>query len=301
MKKKSTWLLEHQSNTYSQSGEDGVIGAILDLLSETNHWCVEFGAMDGKYLSNTRNLIKNRKYSAVLIEGNKKHFSALQNEYSSNHDIVTVNEYVGFTDSNNLDNILGKTSIPENFDLLSIDIDGNDYHVWKAINKYRPKIVCIEFNPTIPTEVDFVQPSDPQVSQGASLLALITLGKEKNYELVSIIGVNAIFVQSELYPLFQIEDNSINTMRINTDAVTYIFSGYDGTILLSGYKKLPWHQMDINVRKIQRLPSLLRQYPGNYNFMQVLLYGVYLLMHKPKRFIRRFKKYFSSSDNSPND
>lgn len=54
MPREDTWLLEHKKNVHSQSGEDGVIGAILDLLPERDRWCVEFGAWDGKLLSNTR-------------------------------------------------------------------------------------------------------------------------------------------------------------------------------------------------------------------------------------------------------
>src|SRR5207302_7194236 len=106
----------------------------------------------------------------------------------------------------------------------SIDIDGNDYHVWEKISDYEPKVVCIEFNPTVPAEVDFVQHADPHLKQGASLLALSRLGKAKGYELISVLTSNAFFVKAEYFPRFGIEDNSPQALWEDLSNVTYIFS-----------------------------------------------------------------------------
>lgn len=72
MNAKPEWLLDYASNIYSQTGEGGVIAKILAMLPETDHWCVEFGAWDGLFLSNVRRLIEENDYSAILIEGDKK-------------------------------------------------------------------------------------------------------------------------------------------------------------------------------------------------------------------------------------
>ena len=69
MNKEPQWLLDYSSDTYSQGGEDGIIAKILSLLPETDGWCVEFGAWDGIHLSNVRKLILEKRYRAVLIEG----------------------------------------------------------------------------------------------------------------------------------------------------------------------------------------------------------------------------------------
>ena len=74
MIKKSTWLFEHKRDVYSQTGEDGIIEKILETLPENDEWCVEFGAWDGQYLTNTRYLIEEKEYSAILIEADKKKF-----------------------------------------------------------------------------------------------------------------------------------------------------------------------------------------------------------------------------------
>jgi len=268
-------LFEHKRDVYSQTGEDGIIEKILETLPENDEWCVEFGAWDGQYLTNTRYLIEEKEYSAILIEADKKKFLDLQKNYSNSSCVTTINQFVGFTKEDNLDRILEGTEIPLGFDLLSIDIDGNDFHVWKATARYKPKVVVIEFNPTIPTPISFVQPADSSINHGASLLSLVELGKEIGYELVSVLPFNAFFVRKEFFERFQVEDNSPEELRLDSKAVTYFFSGYDGTIFLKGNCKLPWHNIEFDKSKIQQLPSYLRAYPGNYSRLQKLTLKIY--------------------------
>jgi hypothetical protein len=186
---------------------------MLQTIPDGDKWCVEFGAWDGIFACNSRNLIETKGFSAVLIEANSKKFAQLRRNYAHNANVFPVNAFVGFEIDDGLDTILADFPIPDSFDLLSIDVDGNDYHIWKAIDKYRPKAVVIEFNPTIPTELRFVQPADPSINQGSSLLSLIELGKEKGYELVSVLSCNAFFIDRRLYPRFEIEDNRPDTLR----------------------------------------------------------------------------------------
>lgn len=275
-----SWLLQYSRNEYSQAGEDGIVEKILDTLPESDQWCVEFGAWDGIHLSNSRNLIINRNYSAILIEGDPKKFDILCENYQSNKNVTAFNSLVGFSESNNLDSLLSKTDIPENFDFLSIDIDGNDYHVWKAISTYHPKVICIEFNQTIPTEVRFVQPSDPKINQGSSLLSLVELGKEKGYELVCVSSWNAFFVKENYLPLFGISDNSPQCLRQDLDGITYIFSGYDGTVFVQGKSALPWHNIPITSSRLQQLPKVLRKFPSDYNIFEKLLFKLLKLIRR---------------------
>lgn len=264
--KQSTWLLDYGKNVYSQTGEDGIIEKILEIIPDNNKWCVEFGAWDGIYLSNTCNLIKNHSYSAVLIEGDSTKFNNLTANFAQYQNIIPVNSFVGWNSSDNLDSILSKTSIPINFDFLSIDVDGNDYHIWNAVNVYKPKLVTIEFNPTIPTEINFIQPADFQVNQGTSLSALVKLAKDKGYELICVLRQNAFFVRSEYFPLFEIQDNRPETLRNDLSLVTYLFCGYDGTIFLRGSKKLPWHGLRLKEERMQQLPRIFRNYGANLSF-----------------------------------
>ena len=280
----NTWLLDYKSDVYTKHGEDGIIRKILETFPDNDKWCVEFGAWDGRYLSNSRNLIENLGYSAVLIEGDKKKFADLQKNYSANERIIPINQLVGFSDQDNLDHILVRTPVPKTFDFLCIDIDGNDYHAWNAMSEYRPKLVCIEYNPTIPTEVAFVQEADPSTHHGSSLLSLVELGKRKGYELVAILPVNAFFVRSDLYPLFGIADNSVATLRQNLECITYFFVGYDGKIFLRGRRRLQWHGLELREDKIQQLPAFLRTFIGDYSRTQSALL---LLYSDPRTFAKR--------------
>jgi hypothetical protein len=272
--KHPAWLLEYRSDVFSQKGEDGVVAKILQILPERDRWCVEFGAWDGKHLSNTRALIENQDYSAVLIEGSKERFRSLQSSCTGKR-VYPVNAFVGFSAENGLDRILETIPIPVDFDFLSIDIDGNDFHAWNAVSKFTPKVVCIEFNPTIHTDVEFVQPADPSVNQGSSLSSIVRLGKDKGYELVSVLPFNAIFVREQYFHLFDISDNSPSTLRQDVSYVAHIFSGFDGRVILSGGTLMPWHRVRMREESVQQLPRVLQSFPGNYSLLQRLIFKVY--------------------------
>ena len=286
MNRAPTWLLEHQRNVYSQTGEDGIIEKVLDLLPQTDQWCVEFGAWDGLFCTNTRNLIESRGYSAVLIEASKKRFLDLERNFAARKNVYPINRFVGFSADDNLDTILSATPIPRDFDFLSIDIDGNDYHVWKAFSAYRPKVVIVEFNPTFHPQVEFIQPADPAVVQGSSLRAFVNLAKSKGYELVCFLAFNAIFVRKEYYPRFEIPCNAIEVMQADQSGVTYLGSGYDGTIFLHGGRLLPWHDTPIRVERFQYLPKIFRRFPGDYSLALKILFAVWLLKKDPAKLLR---------------
>jgi hypothetical protein len=266
-------LLDYQKNIYSQNGEDGIIEKILSLLPSTDQWCVEFGAWDGTHLSNTYHLIEHQGYFAVLIEADKKKFSQLNDKFKAKKNIIALNKLVGVEKNNGLDSILAQTDIPQDFDFLSIDVDGNDFHIWKNICNYKPKVVCIEYNPTIPTEIEFIQTADPSVSQGSSLLSLVILAKEKNYELIAVTSCNALFVKAEYFPLFNIKDNSPKNLREDHSLISYIFTAFDGTIFIRGYEKMHWHQIALQ-KRIKQLPKFFRKYPDYYGKIKKFLFKI---------------------------
>jgi hypothetical protein len=277
-----TWLLEHKKDVHSQTGEDGIIETILSALGDRNQWCVEFGAWDGQHLSNTRNLIENSGYHAVLIEGDTERYQVLRELYKKNDLVVAVNAFVGFEPHNGLDSILAKTPVPADFDFCSIDIDGNDYHAWKAITAYRPKLICIEFNPTIPTDCLFVQQADPKLNQGSSLLALVELGRSKGYQLASVLKFNAFFVREDLFPRLEIADNSPQTLRTDLSLITYLFHGYDGRVFIRGNSQLAWHRsIQIDEKRLQVLPQILQKFPENYSRLEKRLMIIYRILVSP--------------------
>ncbi|HEY4799646.1 MAG TPA: hypothetical protein VII99_11260, partial [Bacteroidia bacterium] len=170
-------LSSFEYNVKSQFGEDGVIDEIFKRIKNQDKICVEFGAWDGEHLSNTWNLWHNLGWSSYLIECDKEKFDTLEKSIAAFPKVKAINAFVMPEGENSLDNILSKTNIPKNFDLLSIDIDGDDYYVFENLNSYRPKAVIVEFNPTVPPHLEMVQ--ERGQFMGASALSVIQLGKRK--------------------------------------------------------------------------------------------------------------------------
>jgi hypothetical protein len=270
-------LLAFRRNVYSQGGEDGVLEKVFETLGIDRGWCVEFGAWDGMHLSNTFNFIKNHGWSAVLIEGDARKAQELRANMKPFPGVTCVNQFVNFDGLSSLDNILAATAIPKDFDLLSIDIDGADYHVWKSLMVYRPKAVIIEFNQTIPDGLVFIQARDMAVHQGSSLGAMIELANEKGYELAATTNWNAIFVRAEFLPLFAFPGGKAPVTR-DHDHETHLIQGFDGTVHIMGCRRLIWHNIEIREGALQVLPRWVRFFPDvpqNVPFWRKALLGLW--------------------------
>ena len=257
-----------------------------------DRWCVEFGAWDGVYLSNTCNLVRNAGYRAVLIEASAEKFRDLCANFPGD-DVVKLCRFVEFEGDNTLDALLASTPIPKDFDFLSIDIDGCDYFIFESLKDYRPKIVCIEFNPTIPNEADYVQPGDFSLKHGAGPKSLVALADAKDYALVAATECNLLFVRSEL--LVPATGNAIapplSALRDDSTVRTFIFSGFDGTVLIDRPSlQLPWHGLSIGPESLQQLPRFLRRFPSDYGPFQNLWFGLLVAAKFPRLFRERLAK-----------
>lgn len=271
MTRQNNPLLSYAKNVFSQNGEDGVIERILELIPETSRWCVELGAWDGKHLSNTHHLMIHRGWSGVFIEGNPVKANELKRTYADNAGATCITTLASFDGDNALDVILSKTKIPKQFGILCIDIDGNDYHVWDSLKKYNPVIVVIEFNPSIPAHIEFVQPKDMGVNQGSSLASLTALGRTKGYELIATTSHNAFFVLEKFYSRFSLVNNTpeaLKDRRLEID----IFQLYDGTIVMRGAPRMLWHGIHIRPKDVQMIPFYFRQYPGSMGHWRFFMF-----------------------------
>lgn len=259
-------------NIFSQNGEDGILEEVLSRLKSQiplTYWCVEFGAWDGIYLSNTANLIENLSFNAVLIEGDKRKSKEIKVNFPQSN-VIAVNKYVNFHGNESLDSILQSTPIPTDFDFLSIDIDGADFHIFKSIERFSPKIVCIEFNPQIPVGVEYIQERSFRVKQGSSATSIFNLAKSKGYELIAITNCNLIFIKNEFLGYLQLEDSSIGTslLQMHPQNFNFVWAGYDGSVIMSQDLQLHWHGISVHFSKLQVLPKFLRRFPDDYNFLQ---------------------------------
>jgi hypothetical protein len=277
---KNNYLANYAASVTSQNGEDGVLAEILARLGIKQGWCVEFGAWDGEFHSNTWDLVHNKKWKAVLIEYNAVYFALLQELYKNRPDIYCFNDMVHWEGEKTLDRIFERTPLPHDFDLMIVDIDGNDFYVWQACQKYQPKVVMIEINPLIPSDIYYVHEHGKDINTSSSLRAMCELGKEKGYELICVIGGNAVLVQKQYLPIFAIEDNQAVSMY-RAIAELRIFQGYDGSLLLAGERRLIWrHQIDrsgqlrpleIDDSDIQVLPKDLRVFRPRLSYKNAFL------------------------------
>jgi len=197
---------KYKKNVYSQNGEDGVLEEILKRLDIKNGWVCEFGAWDGKHLSNTFKLVE-ENYNAVYIEGHEKRYEDLLKTIEEYPNIIPIKAYVDHNDSeNSLDNLLKQTNIPIDFDLLSIDIDSYDYQVWKSLKNYKPKIVVIEINSSV-KDTNEKHIHEPPKYQGTGFKPTYDLGIEKGYTFALHTG-NMIFIRNDLFDILNISYDS---------------------------------------------------------------------------------------------
>jgi hypothetical protein len=195
------------------------------------------------------------------LEANSERAEQLAKLYEDRPDIKTLSVLVEIDGENSLSGLLRGVSVSADFDFLSIDIDGADYHMWKSLkSEYAPRVVCIEFNPTIPNDVVFIQEPDCSIHRGSSLLALVELGTELGYTLVVTTTFNAIFVKDSLVPLLPAFDNSLDALH-SSSMITEIFQTYEGELIYCGPKKLIWHKIPINPQKMQVLCKKDRKFP----------------------------------------
>lgn len=200
-------LLDYKKNYYSENGEDGILEHIFNEIcreAQGNFWCVEFGAWDGKYASNTFRLVE-QGWRAVYIEADEAKYRDLLSTAEMFPNITPINKLVGYekSEKNSLDSILSETDIPEDFDLLSIDIDSFDLAVWECFQG-APKVVVIEINSALRPGI--LQWHDGGLCNGNSFSSTLKVGQRKNYTLVCHTG-NMIFVRNDLVDRLRIDQS----------------------------------------------------------------------------------------------
>jgi hypothetical protein len=222
-------LSEYSKNVYSQNGEDGIIEKIFAIIGTSTRVCIEFGAWDGFHLSNTANLWVNG-WKGVLIEGVTSRYEELKQNVES-YDCLCINAFVSRDGDNSLDAITAKADIGSDIDLLSIDIDGDDYYVFQSLNRLCPRVIICEYNPTIPAEIDLF--ADYGSYFGASVAALCRLAETKGYVLVAITETNCIFVQDALAPAFAQYETRLEQLKSDKQLV-YLVTNYAGDYVVCG-------------------------------------------------------------------
>lgn len=195
-------LARHSFQACSQNGEDGILHEIFRRIGTRDRIFAEIGVGDG--LENNTSFLLSSGWSGFWIDGNPEMMPCI--EHWQRQDSRCLKGLVTFVTRENVKALFNEMGVPKEFDLLSLDIDQNTFHVWEALRSHRPRVVVVEYNASIPPGVEWKVQYAPNrvwngtINFGASLKAFEILGRELGYSLVGcdLAGVNAFFVRDDL-------------------------------------------------------------------------------------------------------
>ena len=206
---------EIEFQVFSQFGDDGIIQYLINKIDIPNKTFIEFGVENYKE-SNTRFLLINNKWSGFVIDGSSSNIEFIKRDFLYSHfDLHAQEAFITINNINHLIKSFIDIGYPTEIGLLSIDIDGNDYWIWKEIDNINPVIVVIEYNSlfgpekpwTIPYQDDFYRLKVDPLFQywGVSIAALCHLGEDKGYDFIGCNsqGNNAYFIRKDKRGIFR--------------------------------------------------------------------------------------------------
>ena len=192
---------------FSQWGEDGIIQYLISKIQIKNKIFIEFGVQNYRE-SNTRFLLINNNWKGLIMDSGVDHINFLNRrdiKWRCNIDAIRI-----FITKDNINKIIKDVGISGDIGLLSIDLDGIDYWILKAINIVSPRILIVEYNSTfghkhsitVPYRKDFdrTKAHYSNLYWGASLPAIHLCAKNKGYSFVgsNSAGCNAFFVRNDV-------------------------------------------------------------------------------------------------------
>ncbi len=200
-------LGRYEYSWLSQNGEDGILRYLFDEIGFESRWFVEFGF--GAAQCNALRLMLKEDFHGLLMDGSAENVDYF-NYAAKQHGIDRITAVQAFITRGNLQSLIRDNGVPRDIDLLSLDVDGNDYWLWEALECISPRVVCIEYNAGIGPELALTVPYDDSFERyskhpsgfyyGASLAALRSLGQRKGYYLIGCdsTGTNAFFLRDDV-------------------------------------------------------------------------------------------------------
>lgn len=191
---------------FSQWGDDGIINFLVNYLDIKEKTFIEFG-VENYTECNTRFLLVNDNWKGLIIDGSENNINSVKSDdIYWKHDLTALAEFVT---QENINSLFIKNNFIGEIGILHIDIDGNDYWIWKKIDTVNPIIVIVEYNSifgydkpyTIPYKSDFIRTEAhfSNLYYGTSLLSICDLANEKGYSFIGCNsnGNNAYFVRKD--------------------------------------------------------------------------------------------------------
>jgi hypothetical protein len=203
-------LKDVEFKVFSQWGDDGIIQWLVHQIDFPNHSFIEFG-VENYQEANTRFLMVHDNWTGLVMDGSTEHVSSIRNSpYYWQHELTAK---CAFIDAENINALIADEHFERDLGLLHIDLDGNDYWIWKALNVVAPILLILEYNAVFGTGRTITVPYDPKFVRevahfsnlyfGASLPALVQLSAAKGYAFVGCnsAGNNAYFVRRDKLPV----------------------------------------------------------------------------------------------------
>jgi hypothetical protein len=197
---------------FSQFDEDGVILFLLAVAEDGPRRVLDLGAGDGVHASNCANLLLNLGFDGLLVDGDEASVAWAERFYGRHPDTKERPPTTtrAFLTRENVNDVVSGAGLEGEVDLLSIDVDGNDYWLWEALECVQPRFVVVEAHPELgredyvmPYRADFVWKAAPREGRyGASLLAFVRLGERLGYRAVGAnqYGFNVFFAREDIAP-----------------------------------------------------------------------------------------------------
>ena len=250
-RKQLEWLYDVEFKVYSQWGEDGIIQYLINKIDIPVKKFIEFGVEDYKE-SNTHFLLTNNNWEGLVIEMSEEDINKIKNDdIYWKYSLKAVNSFIT---KDNINQLFVDNGFDGDIGLLSVDVDGNDYWIWGAIDVIQPRIVVCEYNSvlsldqavTIPYVEDFYRTNAhySNLYWGASLKAMYELAKKKGYQFVGTnsVSTNAFFVREDVIGELDIADfekyNCYSKIRESRDEQGKL-SYLDGMDRVNAIKDMP--------------------------------------------------------------
>ena len=237
-------IASHEDSLFSQNGEDGIIRYIFSQIGFESRYFVEFGF--GAHQCNSLRLILHENFKGLMMDGSEEQ-CRIFNLACKSKGISDVHAANAFINRDNLEHLIRSNNIPAQIDFLSIDVDGNDYWLWKSIEYINPKVCCFETHNVIPSDLSLTIPYDPSFNcwtsenpdfRSVSLAAMVNLSKKKGYTLVGAHrhGFNVFFVRNDLLGDF-LAECPVEIVHDN------FYTQYSQSVRWERVKHSPWEKI----------------------------------------------------------
>ena len=273
--------------SFAQNNEDKIVIDLFFKKNIKNGVFIEFGAWDGIHLSNCK-LLADHNWSGFFIEGNSLRFEDCKKNYKDNNKIKVLNKFIN--EKYTLNDLVKENNI-DKIDVLSIDIDGKDLIELKRLTLVKPKVIIIEYNSTIPFDVEC---EDNIGGNGSSYLSINNHLSKNNYELINFTVCNLIFIEKDFN---QNENKKVEVFEMieKLRPVRFGFNNFGEMFFIENKKIQKKELFNFPTMKsfilFQPVPKFIRNVTDvngkGFKILKIIYSNLVLLIIRPNLFLKK--------------